>query len=120
MLTQARFDAPAGVLEIKMVDSDATAKPLLKHGCFGADIIRFPPNGKIADHIHPGSHMLFVLSGFGWVDYEGVPTRLKPGVCYLIPAGIRHGIRATTELTLLAVGDDHREAGAAERLTLCE
>jgi quercetin dioxygenase-like cupin family protein len=104
-----------------MTHSDATALRLLKHGPFGADLIRFPPGGRVPDHTHPGAHLLFVLGGLGWVDYEGEAARLEPGVCYLIPAGVRHGIRAESELTLLAVADDHRDAGSEDRLNVaCE
>lgn len=118
MLT-ARFDLPPGPLPVRMHASDATAAPLID-APFGADLIRFPPGGRVADHTHAGGHILFVQSGAGWVDYEEVPHRLTPGVCYLIPPGVRHGIRAETELTLIAVGDARRPPGIAERLTLCE
>lgn len=119
MLGHARFDQPAGPLPVRMASSDATAMPLVKDGAFGADVIRFPAGGRVADHTHPGGHILFALSGDGWVDYDGVPHRITPGFCYSIPGGVRHGIRADTELTLIAVADDHRDAGADARLDLC-
>lgn len=106
----------AGPLPARMARSDATAMPLFADGRFGADVIRFPAGGRVADHTHPGSHVLYVLSGCGWVDFEGEPTQLSPGVCYLIPAGARHGIRAETELTLLAVASDHRPVNSEDRL----
>lgn len=122
MLTTTRLsiadlrDWAKGPLPLKMHASDATAVPLFAWGRFGADAIRFPAGGRVPDHTHPGAHILYVLSGTGWVDYEGEPTRLEPGVCYLIPGGARHGIRADTELTLLAVASDHRPADSPERL----
>lgn len=120
MLSHARFDAPPGPLPVRMHASAATARELVAAGPFGADLIRFPAGGCVPDHTHPGAHILFVLSGTGWVDYEREPVRLEPGVCYLIPPGARHGIRAETELTLLAVANDRRPAGSSERLTLCD
>ena len=119
MLRLAIFDFPPGLLPLPMASSDATAARLLKDGPFGADLIRFPAGGQVQPHTHPGSHMLFVLSGSGWVDCESVPHRLVPGVCYLVPGGIRHGIRADSEMTLLAIANNHRDASSQERLDLC-
>lgn len=117
MLT-ANFANPQGVLPVKMYASDATAKRLLKHGPFGADLIRFPPNGCVPQHTHPGSHMLFVLSGSGWVDCDGLSFFLSAGDCYLIPSNKNHGIRAITEFTLISVADNHRDAGSEDRLNV--
>lgn len=117
MLT-ARFDCPDGPLPVLMHASDATAERLLKHGPLGADLIRFPAGGRVPTHTHPGAHMLFVLSGDGWVDCGKESVRLNPGVCYLVPAEAAHGIRAETELTLISVANDHRDAGSQERLNV--
>lgn len=108
----------AGELPVKMAMSDATGERLVKDGPFGADLIRFPPGGRVNDHTHPGAHILYVTSGHGYVDYNGVPHELRPGTIYLIPSGERHGIRAVTELTILSVASDHRDVGDTERLTL--
>lgn len=118
-LQQSRFDQPPGPLPVRMSASDATAARLLKLDNFAADLIRFPAGGRVADHTHPGDHILFVLSGTGWVDYDGTPHLLAPGDCYLIPGAVRHGIRGETELTLLAVANNHRDAVDPERLTPC-
>lgn len=109
-----------GRLPVRMARSEATALPLFKVGQLGADVIRFPAGGRVPDHTHIGGHVLYVLSGTGWVDYDGVPWELAPGRAYLIPPMVRHGIRAETELTLLAVADNHRPAGSGERLFVCE
>lgn len=114
----ARFDVTTGVLPVKMHASDATALELVSLAGFGADLIRFPVGGCVPSHTHPGSHILFVISGGGWVDYDGMTCPLQPGVCYLVPGGVVHGIRAETELTLLAVANDHRRAGAEDRLSV--
>lgn len=118
MLIATRFDARPGPLAVPMAHSDATARHLLAHGLFGSDLIRFPAGGRVPEHTHPGAHQLFVLSGEGWVEYEGVAHPLFPGVCYLIPGGARHAVRAATELTLIAVGDDWRPPDSDERLDL--
>ena len=109
-------DLPAGPLPTAMSQSDATALRLVKQEAFGADLIRFPPGGRVPDHTHVGDHILYVLSGRGWVDYDGQPWPLEAGTLYLIPSMVRHGIRAETELTLLAVANVHRDAASEDRL----
>lgn len=71
---------PVGATPIEMAHSDATAKHLFRDGAFGADVIRFPAGGCVPDHTHPGAHILYVLSGRGWLDYEGTATMLRPRV----------------------------------------
>lgn len=68
------------------------------------------------NHTHVGSHILFVIKGSGYVTYEGRDHVLKPGVCYMVPSMVRHAIRATDELIIIAVGNDHRHLGSAERM----
>jgi quercetin dioxygenase-like cupin family protein len=98
--------------------SDATAHRLVKRGDFGADMLRFPAGGCVPDHTHVGDHILYVLGGEGWVDYDGEPHKLEKGYIYLIPSMVRHGIRADTELTLIAIGNSHRDAAAKDRLNV--
>ncbi len=109
-----------GPLPVEMYNSDGTAKPLLKHGAFGADLIRFAAGQGVAMHKHPGAHLLFVLEGRGFVDYGGDPHPLKAGLCYLVPENQPHAIRATSPLTMLAVANDHRPAGSLDRMTPIE
>lgn len=105
-----------GPFLLRMACSDATALPLLKRGSFGADLIRFPAGGQVSGHTHPGDHILYVISGEGWVDYEGASWELSSGCCYLIPGHRSHAIRAHTELTLLSVANQHIAADSWERL----
>lgn len=114
----ARMHAPAGRLPVQMAKSQGTALPLLKSGDFGADLIRFAPGEGVAEHTHPGDHILVCISGEGWVDYDGEPTRLEPGVCYYVPGAVRHAIRSESELTLLSVANAHIDAGSPQRLDL--
>lgn len=110
---------PEGKLPIQMCNSDGTGKPLLKEGKFGADIIRFGPGEGVSNHTHVGSHILFAIKGKGFVEYNGVNHALEPGVCYLIPSMVDHAVRATTELVLVVVGNDHRDLASQERLDMC-
>ena len=118
------IQTPTGARDQVMHQSDATGQPLLLDGKFGADIIRFPAGGQVDTHVHDGAHMLFCLAGAGVVEY-GSPSdadleshSLYPGLCYLIPGQVPHAIRATTDLVLIAVGNDHRPVGSPARLDL--
>lgn len=115
-----RFDLGPGPLPRPMVSSDATGLALAKVGGFGADLIRFPAGGEVRPHTHPGDHILVVVSGSGWVDYDGVPHALEAGVLYLVPGSVPHGIRAETELTLLSIANDHRPVDAESRLEMVD
>ena len=124
-LQTARFAAANenGLLEISgakraiaMHMSDGTGEPLVKHEDFGADIVHFSAGEGVMNHTHIGAHILFVLKGEGIVEYNGEENALYPGLCYLIPGNVDHAIRATTDLVLIAVGNDHRPLASEERL----
>jgi len=116
--TDGTLDVPSGVRPIQMCSSDGTGAPLVKTGTFGADVIRFGPGKGVTNHTHEGAHILFVIKGSGFVEYEGVDHALEPGVCYLVPSMADHAIKATTELVLIAVGNDHRALDSQDRLEL--
>jgi quercetin dioxygenase-like cupin family protein len=118
--TSESLSIPSGPRQYRMFKSDATGSPLLKEGKFGADVIRFGPREGVANHVHEGAHILFVLKGTGWVVYEGVDHELEPGLCYFVPSWVEHAIRADTELILIAVGNDHRPVDSSERLVPVE
>lgn len=115
-----------GEQSLQMKHSDATATPLLRDEsimqAFGADIIRFPPGGRVGLHTHPGAHALFVLRGNGFVAYYDEKYDLKPGLCYLIPSHVPHAIDAAKdeELVLIAIGNDHQLADSEARLEIVE
>ncbi len=101
----------------KMKNSFGTASPLFSYGGFGADVIRFSADGGVQNHVHPGDHILFTLSGSGYVIYEGIPHELYPGVCYFVKGSAAHAIKATSNLVLIAVGNNHYPADSEERMT---
>ena len=114
-------------LPIRMLHSDGTAKPLVLEpatsawvGAFGADVIRFAAGGGVGRHTHPGAHILFCLAGRGFVEYGLTKHHLEPGFCYLIESNIKHAIEATTDLVLLAVGNDHQPAASKKRLRVVD
>jgi quercetin dioxygenase-like cupin family protein len=116
----------SGEMPIHMSHSDGTALPLLLDSSgeknFGADIIRFEAGKGVSLHKHVGSHILLVTKGEGILTYqpEEVNERhpMFPGMIYLIPSNVAHSIDATTELVLIAIGNDHRSAETDERLDL--
>lgn len=114
-----RWDV-AGPLPVQMAKSDGRGLPLVRLGRFGADLIEFDAGKGVRDHTHPGNHILIVVSGTGWVDYDGEPHRLEHGVCYMVPGAVRHAIRAETHLVLLSIADDHRDVGSEARLAAVE
>lgn len=102
---------------ISMVNSDGTGEPLLSQNGFGADVIRFASGKGVQNHVHEGDHILFVLAGEGFVIYEGEPNALKPGIAYYVPGNVAHAIEATTNLVMIAVGNQHFPVGSEERMT---
>lgn len=118
--TEDGIAVASGALPVQMQHSDGTGAPLLKRNGFGSDIIRFAAGEGVKSHTHEGDHMLFVIKGEGVVEYDGVDHPLKPGVCYFVDGNVPHAIRAETELTLIAVGNDHRPLDSEARLTPIE
>lgn len=97
----------SGERPIQMAHSDGTGLPLVKLDKFGADVIRFAPGKGIMSHTHMGDSIVFVISGQGTIEYDGKEHTLTPGVCFLIPSMAQHAIRATSELIIIVVGNNH-------------
>lgn len=117
-LQVSNFNRPPGPLSIQMAHSDGTAQPLVKLDRFGADLIRFSPGKRVQSHTHAGDHILAVLSGEGWLTFDGHRYPLAAGTIYLVPGSVPHAIDATTELSIIATGNDHRDVGAEDRLEI--
>ncbi len=111
-----------GKQPIQMKHSDGTALPLLvddsKTNKFGADIIRFAPGEGVGLHKHIGAHILMVTKGSGILVYEDERHSMFEGMIYLVPSNIAHAIEATTEIVLVAIGNDYRPANSEERLNI--
>lgn len=115
----ARFDIkPTKSMHL----SDAKGSSLLHDGvCFGADIIEFPPNGKVEEHTHPGAHCLFCIGGGGFVFDAGHPHKITVGDCYMIKGGQSHAVHAGGfGLKLIVVGNDHRHVESEDRLVIAK
>ena len=111
-----------GQQPLQMHESDGTALSLVLDDTtakkFGADVVRFAPGTGVRLHKHVGAHVLMVTKGTGILTYENEKYEMFPGMIYLVPSNVPHAISATTELVLVAVGNDHRPADSAERLDI--
>lgn len=110
----------SGARPVKMCHSDGTGQPLFSYNGFGADIIRFAAHEGVKNHTHEGDHILFVIKGHGFVEYNGIEYAMQPGLCYLIEGEIDHAIKATTDLVLIVVGNNHHPLDSEQRLTPIE
>lgn len=119
MLQCSQFFEPPGPLPEQMAKSDGTGKRLLKDGPFGADLIRFAAGKGVRSHVHPGDHMLFVLSGNGILTFDGQQHAMYPGFCYFVPGTVPHAIEADSELTLLSIANQHIDVASDDRLERC-
>ena len=65
-----------------------------------------PPGYQTRIHSHPYVETLTVLEGRGevWLDGEDGKVTLEPGVTVAIPAGRKHGFRATGDKPLVTLG----------------
>ena len=102
--------------ETQMKHSDWTARALLLHKKFWADEIRFGAWEWVWTHTHEWDHILMVTKWTWFVEYDWVDYPLEPGSIYMVPWSVEHAIKATTELILIAIANDHRPAGSEERL----
>ncbi|QXF33371.1 hypothetical protein CE143_09565 [Photorhabdus luminescens] len=102
----------------KMVNSMGTGEGLVSFDGFGADLIRFSKDEGMQNHTHLGHHILFVLSGTGYVIYAGEKHEIEPGVCYFVNGQIDHAIKATSDLVMLVVGNNHCAVDSRDRTTL--
>lgn len=104
---EGQLHVEPGARPIQMSHSDGTGLPLVKLEAFGADVIRFAPGKGIMKHTHMGDSIIFVISGTGHVEYDGVQHDLAPGLSCLIPSMVNHAIQAATELVIIVVGNNH-------------
>ncbi|MCR4311588.1 MAG: cupin domain-containing protein [Candidatus Taylorbacteria bacterium] len=122
-----------GAQPLQMQHSDGTALPLVLDDStpkkFGAEVVVFQADKGVGLHTHVGAHILLVTKGEGVLIYESRhgldgPALERhvmfPGMIYLVPSNVPHAIKATTELVLIAIGNDHKPADSLERLEIVE
>lgn len=113
-----------GMQPIQMSHSYGTALPLVCDESlakrFGADLIRFETGKGVGLHTHVGAHILFVTEGTGILVYKDERHPMFPGMIYLIESNVPHAIEPTTELVIIAIGNDHQPAGSESRLDIVD
>jgi quercetin dioxygenase-like cupin family protein len=90
----------------------------------GADLIEMQPGSAFPLHTHEGDHLLYVVSGHGFVHIDGVDQPVTEGDTIFVPAEYPHGVLSDAEATdvfrLLAVGHPHKHVGARDRMHMVD
>jgi len=101
-----------------MVGSEALGTPLVKQTDFAADMLFFQANQSTCLHTHPGNHILYVVSGSGFLLFAEERHVLTQGDCYFVPGEVPHQVSASklSSMHLLSIADNHRPVWSEERL----
>lgn len=74
----------------------------------GGAIVTFQPGARTAWHTHPLGQTLIVISGTGWVQFDGGSVEeIRTGDVIFIAPGMRHwhGATATTSMSHVAIAE---------------
>jgi quercetin dioxygenase-like cupin family protein len=90
----------------------------------GVDLIDMQPGSAFPLHVHPGDHILYVMSGDGCVSVDGIDHKVKGGDTIFIPAEYPHGVKSDNvqsgRLVFLAFGHPHKHLDAKDRMKLVQ
>lgn len=114
------LDVEGGDGPVQMVNTEATAWPLVTAHRLGVDRISVPAGKGFPPHTHPGDHLLFVIKGRGTITMDGVIYPTSPGDVFFVPGHHPHAVGAIDEHHLLAVGAPHRMPDDPSRMALVE
>jgi quercetin dioxygenase-like cupin family protein len=88
----------------------------------GVDLIEMQPGAAFPMHVHPGDHILFVVSGRGIVHVDGTDHQVTAGETIYIPAEYTHGVKTIRDepksFTFIAFGYPHKHLEATDRMTV--
>lgn len=60
--------------------------------CFG--LADFPPNSHAPGHVHATQEeIIYIISGFGEMFFDGEPEPIEPGSIVYIPSNVVHSIK---------------------------
>ena len=95
---------------------------------FGIDAIQMDQGTAFPLHTHPGDHILYVLTGSGFVFVDGVDHEVRAGDSIFIAGELPHGVRTAgyldgrrnrgEPLVFLAFGHPHMPLSSSERMTV--
>ena len=56
-------------------------------------IADFPPESLAPAHVHLlEEELIYIVSGYGQIFFDGVPEPVRPGTCVSVPPGVEHQI----------------------------
>lgn len=87
----------------------------------GLDRIVMQRGSAFPLHAHEGDHVLWVLSGNGWLRINGINYPLSEGDAVYVPADYPHGVlgpTVDTPLEILSFGVPHHRIQSLERMRL--
>ncbi len=117
---QAMFDDRSTLLRGIVGFAGATAASA-SGLALGVDRVRMAVGTHFPLHIHAGDHLLYILSGTGFLHFDGTDHQLSPGDSIFVPAEHPHGVRGPERgdpLEFLAFGVPHHPVGSATRMTV--
>jgi len=89
-------------------------------GNMGIDLISLEEGASFPMHTHPGSHILFILHGEGYVVIEETTYETSEGDCFFIPGNIPHAVGAKQAQQLLAIGFPHKSLIDPKRMDITD
>jgi len=64
----------------------------------------FPPNAHAPAHDHSNAEeIIYVLSGYGEIYFDGVPEKVEPGSVAYVPVGVEHSINNQSDEVMKVV-----------------
>jgi len=89
---------------------------------FGADLIEMQSGSAFPLHTYQGDHLLFVVSGRGFVHIDGVDRPVRVGDTIFIAAEHAHSVKTDPafpgSLAFMAIGIPHKHIQAYDRMTV--
>lgn len=69
----------------------------------------FTAGSTIHEHAHPEEEVYEVIEGELEITVDGVVERLRPGIVGIVPANVRHFVRAVTDGKLIVIDHPRRQ-----------
>lgn len=90
----------------------------------GLDLMEMQPGSFFPLHTHTGDHIIYIISGRGWVKVGEKNNPVQGGDSVFMPAELSHGFNtyldATKPLIFVAVGHPHKHLSSTHRMKLVD